>query len=68
MNLPALEILLNEIDNKYTLAILGAKRAREIEQGSEPLVDNESIKSVTIALNEIAEKRITFMKIKSGIK
>ncbi|VBB08137.1 rna polymerase subunit omega/k/rpb6 [Lucifera butyrica] len=68
MNLPPLEILLHEIDNKYTLAILGAKRAREIEEGSESLVDSESTKPVTIALNEIAEKRITFTKIKSGIK
>nr|WP_092067609.1 DNA-directed RNA polymerase subunit omega [Dendrosporobacter quercicolus]NSL46679.1 DNA-directed RNA polymerase subunit omega [Dendrosporobacter quercicolus DSM 1736]SDL60016.1 DNA-directed RNA polymerase subunit omega [Dendrosporobacter quercicolus] len=68
MNYPALEDLLDKADSKYTLAVLAAKRAREIIQGSEMLVDRKSSKPVSIALEEIAKRKITFKRNKTGIK
>lgn len=65
---PSLNDLLEHVDNKYSLAILGAKRAREIVDGSDPLVDSKSSKPVTIAFEEIAQKKITYRRTKNGIK
>lgn len=68
MNYPTIDFLLSKIDTKYTLVVLAAKRAREIINGSELLVDNKSSKPVTIALEEIAQGKITFQQTKAGIK
>lgn len=68
MNHPPLQGLLNKVDNRYTLAVLGGKRAREIVNGKESLVDCKSSKPVTIALEEIAQGKITFERTKDGIK
>jgi DNA-directed RNA polymerase subunit omega len=65
---PPLNDLLEHVDNKYTLAILGAKRAREIVDGNDPLVDSKSSKPVTIAFEEIAEQKVTYVRTKTGIK
>lgn len=65
---PSLDVLVNKVDNRYTLAVLSAKRAREIMNGSEPLVSCKSTRPVTIALEEIAQKKITYVRTKSGIK
>jgi len=63
-----LDVLMSRVDNKYTLAVLAAKRARELVNGSEPLVKCTSLKPVTIALEEIAQGKITFQRTKFGIK
>lgn len=68
MNYPTLEELLQKDDCKYTLAVLAAKRAREIIQGSQILVDCKSSKPVSIAFEEIAQGKITFQRTKDGIK
>ncbi len=57
MNHLPLDVLLSKVDSKYTLAVLAAKRAREILDGSEPLVDCKSLKPVSIALEEIVQKK-----------
>ncbi|WP_094607633.1 DNA-directed RNA polymerase subunit omega [Sporomusa silvacetica DSM 10669] len=68
MNYPILEDLLPKADCKYTLVVLAAKRAREIIKGSEILVDHKSLKPVSIALEEIAQGKITYERTKNGIK
>jgi len=68
MNQLPLDILMNRVDNKYTLAVLAAKRAREIVNGSDPLVECKSLKPVSIALAEISQGKITFQRTKYGIK
>lgn len=68
MNNPALEDLLDKADSKYTLAVLAAKRAREIILDSEKSVDSKSSKPVTIALEEIAQRKISFKRTNIGIK
>lgn len=65
---PPINDLLKQVDDKYTLAILGAKRAREIVDGNAPLVDSKSSKPVTIAFEEIAQRKITYVRTQNGIK
>jgi len=65
---PSIDVLVTKVDSKYTLVVLAAKRAREIMDGSAPLVDSKSNKQVTIALEEIAQDKITYERTKSGIK
>jgi DNA-directed RNA polymerase subunit omega len=65
---PPLDVLLKEVDCKYTLSVLAAKRAREILSGEIPLIESQSNKPVTIALEEIAAGKITYQRTKYGIK
>jgi len=65
---PSIDTLVKKVDSKYTLVVLAAKRAREIMDGSTSLVDSKSNKQVTIALDEIAQDKITYERTKSGIK
>jgi DNA-directed RNA polymerase subunit omega len=65
---PALDVLLQKVDCKYTLAVLAAKRAREIISGDSPLIKSKSNKPVTLALEEIAQEKIGYQRTKTGIK
>ncbi|QDR78851.1 DNA-directed RNA polymerase subunit omega [Sporomusa termitida] len=65
---PPLEVLLDKVGDKYTLSVLAAKRARQIIQCGEILVDGKPLKPVSVALKEIASGRITFERTKVGIK
>lgn len=65
---PSIDTLVTKVDSKYTLVVLAAKRAREIMDGSVPLVESKSHKQVTLALEEVAQGKITYERTKSGIK
>ncbi|MDD4600239.1 DNA-directed RNA polymerase subunit omega [bioreactor metagenome] len=65
---PSLDLLVKKVDSKYTLVVLAAKRAREILDGSTPMVESKSNKQVTIALEEIASEKISYERTKTGIK
>jgi DNA-directed RNA polymerase subunit omega len=65
---PSVVDLLKKVDNRYTLVTITAKRARQLIQDSEPLVDIDSTKPVTIAINEIDQGLITYETVKEGIK
>ncbi|MDT8408891.1 MAG: DNA-directed RNA polymerase subunit omega [Wenzhouxiangellaceae bacterium] len=41
--------------NRFNLIVMASQRARQIANGSEPLVDEETDKPTVIALREIAE-------------
>ena len=56
---PTVNKLLEHVENRYALVIIASKRAREIANGDEPLVDVDEKSPVTIAANEIAEGKIT---------
>ena len=58
MRYPALNDLISKAENKYSLVLVTAKRAREIVDGDEPLVKIKIDNPVTIATNEIAEDMI----------
>ena len=70
---PTIDSLLEKVDSKYTLVILSAKRAREINsyysqlgegrgEFVPPLVETGGLrnKPLSIALEEIAEDKVTF--------
>lgn len=65
---PGLGSLLKKVDSRYTLVVATAKRARQLVSGANKLVDCKSNKDVTIAVNEINEDKITYIRTKSGIK
>ena len=65
---PAISRLLGKVDNRYTLVMEIAKRARQITAGSESRVACDSNKPVTIAVNEISEDKVTYERTKEGIK
>ena len=59
---------MKKVDSKYTLVTLAAKRARELTDGDEPLVDVETTRVVSIAMEEIDQGQITYEKPQGGIK
>lgn len=65
---PSLDSLVKKVDSKYTLVVLAAKRAREIMDGQQPLIECKSNKPVTIALEEVAQGKMTYERTKTGIK
>lgn len=50
---PSIKSLLKKVDNKYSLVVIAAKRARQIVDGQETYIDIKSNNPVTIATNEI---------------
>ena len=65
---PGINELLEKADSRYTLVIETAKRARQIAQGDDPLVECNSENPVTIAAHEIVEGKVTYSKTKVGLK
>ena len=59
---PPLEKLLPKVDNRYTLAILIAKRVRQLVDGAMPLLDSDTPNLVTLACEELASNRISCVK------
>lgn len=53
------EDCLENVDNRFELIMVGAKRARQIaNEGAEPLVPEENDKPTVVALREIADGKI----------
>lgn len=52
------EDCLDHVDNRFELVLLGSRRARQIAQGKDPLVEWENDKPTVVALREIAEGKI----------
>ena len=50
---------LEHVDNRFNLVLLAAKRARQIENGMDPLVPSNNDKPTVIALREIAAGLVT---------
>lgn len=65
---PSIVSLLEKVDNRYSLVVVTARRARQLIDGEEPLVEIDSPKPVTIAINEIHDGKIGYESVKSGIK
>lgn len=62
MTEPPIGELLEKVDCRYTLAVEAAKRAREIIAGSLPLIDTKETKPLSIAIEEINRKLITYTR------
>jgi DNA-directed RNA polymerase subunit omega len=65
---PSIVDLLKKVDNRYSLVIITSKRARQIIEGSKPLIDTEKSKPLTVAINEVNLSEITYESMKEGIK
>ncbi|MBQ6003245.1 MAG: DNA-directed RNA polymerase subunit omega [Clostridia bacterium] len=50
---PDLDEILSKVDCRYSLIVEIAKRARELVDGDEPLIDTDQINPVSIAIEEI---------------
>jgi len=53
------EDCLDNVENRFELVLLATKRARQIANGQDPLVDWENDKPTVVALREISEGLIT---------
>lgn len=65
---PAINSLREKVDSTFTLVSVVAKRARQLVDGSRKHTDCSSEKPVTVAINEINENKITYVRLKSGNK
>ena len=52
------EDCLDNVENRFELVLVAAKRARQLSMGAEPLVELENDKPTVLALREIAENKI----------
>ena len=62
MTEPPIGELLEKVDCRYTLAVEAAKRARELIGGSLPLIDTKETKPLTIAIEEINRRLISYSR------
>ena len=53
-----------EIDSKYRLIILAAKRSKQLQRGARPRIDIDALKhkNTRIALEEVMQGRVNFTK------
>ncbi|SFJ94206.1 DNA-directed RNA polymerase subunit omega [Halobacillus dabanensis] len=59
---PSIDSLQKQIKSKYTLVTLSARRARELKQGSAPMIDNPtSHQQVGVALEEIQNGKLNYI-------
>lgn len=65
---PSVYELKKRTGDRYSLVVITSKRAREIIDGDEPLVNIKSNKALTIAINEVNEGQVEFEKVDEGIK
>lgn len=68
MTYPELNELVKKAGCRYTLIIEAAKRARQIIDGSSPLVEIENENPVTQAINEIYEDKVTYISAKESLE
>lgn len=72
MNQPSLDLVRRKVDSRYTLVAVAAKRARQLLDGAQPLIEldpeMESLKPVSIALRELADDKLSYERTKTGIK
>lgn len=57
-----------EIDSKYRLIILAAKRSKQLQRGARPRIDIDALKhkNTRIALEEVMQGRVNFSKTDEG--
>ena len=57
-----------EIDSKYRLIILAAKRSKQLQRGARPRIDIDTLKhkNTRIALEEVMQGRVNFSKTSDG--
>lgn len=57
---PSIESLTNIVGNKFYLVNMAGMRARHLQDGAKRISEVKTNNNVTVALNEISDKQITF--------
>lgn len=57
---PSADKIEEQIDSRYALVILAAKRAKQVKEGSRARIDTDSHNPLTVALEEIASGQIQY--------
>ncbi|HEY6448272.1 MAG TPA: DNA-directed RNA polymerase subunit omega [Acidobacteriaceae bacterium] len=52
----------NEYDSNFRYVLVAARRARQLQNGAEPLVNSRSRKACKVAQDEIAAGKIAYVK------
>ncbi|MFO8059074.1 MAG: DNA-directed RNA polymerase subunit omega [Bacillota bacterium] len=53
-------------DNKYALTIAVARRARQLHDGADPLIEGDASKPVLLALQEFREGKLRYVSRMTG--
>ena len=61
-----LSTLVDKVDSKYSLVVAVSKRARQLINGDESLVEGNSLKPVSIAIQEFSEGKILCYRPEKG--
>ncbi len=56
---PSSDRLTEQVESRYTLVVLAAKRAKQLREGAPKLIETTSTNPLTIALEEIAAGKVT---------
>ncbi|MGI6363601.1 MAG: DNA-directed RNA polymerase subunit omega [Bacillota bacterium] len=62
---PSIDSLLDKVDSKFTMAIVAARRARNIQASGRGLKSGEK-KPVTMALDEILNSELEYERTKNS--
>ncbi len=62
-----IEDCLEHVDNRFNLVLVASKRARQLSNGKEALVDVDNDKPTVVALREIADGKINAREVLDGI-
>jgi DNA-directed RNA polymerase subunit omega len=62
---PSIDKLLKKVDSKYSLVVIAAKRARQL-LADENYTEPKNRKSVSVALQEIMDDKITYKRLKDN--
>jgi DNA-directed RNA polymerase subunit omega len=65
---PSIVDLLEIVENRYSLVSITSKRARQLIEGEKTLVETNLTKALSIAINELNVKALTFESTSEGIK
>lgn len=52
------EDCLEVVNNRFELVLMATRRARQLANGADPMVESENDKPTVVALREIAERRV----------
>ncbi|NLN52084.1 MAG: DNA-directed RNA polymerase subunit omega, partial [Clostridiaceae bacterium] len=68
MTKPSIEELLPKAENRYVLAMLTAKRARQLIDGAQPMIETKTENYVSVAAEEINSDEVKAVKGHPDIK
>ena len=57
---PTIVELSEKVDSRYTIVVEASKRARQLVDGAQPLVDPKDMKPLKIAIEEINRGLLTY--------